>query len=89
MSRHSIQRLPSRLRRTLIACGAVAAAFSLLSAAMNSLTLLRINSVLSQAQRALPKMEEAAELYIQARKATSAREKKMLFPQAKSPEKKN
>lgn len=36
----------------------------------------------------LPKLEEAAELYIQANKAPSAREKKMVFPQAKSPEKK-
>ena len=52
------------------------------------MTLVRINSVLSQAQRAFPKLEEAAELYIQANKAPSAREKKMVFPQAKSPEKK-
>ena len=80
MSKVPSPRLPKKLRRTVVFCAALAAVFSLISAA--------INSVLSQAQRAFPKLEEAAELYIQANKAPSAREKKMVFPQAKSPEKK-
>ena len=82
MSKVPSPRLPKKLRRTVVFCAALAAVFSLISAAIHS------NSVLSQAQRAFPKLEEAAELYIQANKAPSAREKKMVFPQAKSPEKK-
>ena len=88
MSKVPSPRLPKKLRRTVVFCAALAAVFSLISAAIHSMTRLRINSVLSQAQRAFPKLEEAAELYIQANKAPSAREKKMVFPQAKSPEKK-
>ncbi len=71
---------------TVVFCAALAAVFSLISAAIHSMTLLRINSVLSQAQRAFPKLE-AAELYIQTNKAPLPGEE-MVFPQAKSPEKK-
>ena len=62
MSKVPSPRLPKRLRRTVVFCAALAAVFSLISAAIHSMTLLRINSVLSQAQRAFPKLEEAAEL---------------------------
>ena len=61
MSKVPSPRLPKKLRRTVVFCAALAAVFSLISAAIHSMTLLRINSVLSQAQRAFPKLEEAAE----------------------------
>ena len=39
---------------TVVFCAALAAVFSLISAAIHSMTLLRINSVLTKPQRAFP-----------------------------------
>ena len=73
--------LPKKLRRAMVFCAIAASACSAISLAMNSMTLLRLNAFLGQAQKSLPKLEEAAQLYIK-QHSEPTREKKMIFPKA-------
>ena len=61
----SLPALPKKLQKALILGAVLTAGAGLISAAMQSVTMLRINQVLSQMQRTLPKLEQCCDLYLQ------------------------